>query len=168
MQSRVTGVDPHLDIDTYDPSADLMVLNLGPQHPSTHGVFRVKLYLDGEIIVKAIPYAGYLHRGVEKLCEELTFVQVIPIVDKNDYVAPMMNEQAHQRWAVEALLGVEVPRRARYMRSILGGAAATWPLICCGSAPSPSTWAARSAAARRCSSTASASARLILDLLRRR
>jgi NADH-quinone oxidoreductase subunit D len=110
-------VNPHLDIESYDPSADMMVLNLGPQHPSTHGVFRVKLYLDGEVIVKAIPYAGYLHRGVEKLCEELTLVQVIPIVDKNDYVSPMMNEQAIAM-TCEDILGVEVPRRALYIRTI--------------------------------------------------
>ena len=68
-----------------------MELNFGPQHPSTHGVFRVKLYLDGEVVVKAIPYLGYLHRGVEKLLEQLTFVQVTPIVDKNDYVSPMVS-----------------------------------------------------------------------------
>ena len=117
MLSSVTRVDPHLDIETYDPSADLMALNLGPQHPSTHGVFRVKLYLDGEVIVKAVPYAGYLHRGVEKLCEELTFVQIIPIVDKNDYVSPMMNEQAIVM-TCEEILGIEVPRRALYIRTI--------------------------------------------------
>lgn len=110
-------VDPYLDIDEYEPEADLMVLNLGPQHPSTHGVFHVKLFLDGEIIIKAVPYAGYLHRGVEKLCEKLMFTQITPIVDKNDYVSPMMNEQAINM-AFEALLGVEVPRRARYVRTI--------------------------------------------------
>ena len=110
--------DPYLDLDSYDPEADLMVLNLGPQHPSTHGVFRVKLILDGEIIIKAVPYAGYLHRGVEKLCEKLAFTQITPIVDKNDYVSPMMNEQA-VNMAFEALLGVEVPRRARYLRTIV-------------------------------------------------
>ncbi len=117
MSCRAAGVDPHLDIERYDPSADLMVLNLGPQHPSTHGVFRVKLYLDGEIIVKAVPYAGYLHRGVEKLCEELTFVQILPVVDKNDYVSPMMNEQAIVM-ACESMLDIEVPRRALYLRTI--------------------------------------------------
>ncbi len=117
MSCRAAGVDPHLDIERYDPSADLMVLNLGPQHPSTHGVFRVKLYLDGEIIIKAVPYAGYLHRGVEKLCEELTFVQILPVVDKNDYVSPMMNEQAIVM-ACESMLGIEVPRRALYLRTI--------------------------------------------------
>ena len=69
--ARAPYADPYLDIESYDPAADLMVLNLGPQHPSTHGVFRVVLYLDGEIIVKAVPYPGYLHRGVEKLCEKL-------------------------------------------------------------------------------------------------
>jgi NADH-quinone oxidoreductase subunit D len=110
--------NPYLDIESYDPEADLMVLNLGPQHPSTHGVFRLKLYLDGELIVKAVPFAGYLHRGVEKLCEKLTFVQLVPIFDKNDYVSPMMNEQSLVM-AFEALLGVEVPRRARYLRTIL-------------------------------------------------
>jgi len=95
-----------------------MVLNLGPQHPSTHGVFRLKLYLDGEIIVKVVPFVGYLHRGVEKLCEKLTMVQLIPIFDKNDYVSPMMNEQSLVM-AFEALLGIEVPRRARYVRTLL-------------------------------------------------
>lgn len=110
--------NPYLDIDAYDPEADLMVLNLGPQHPSTHGVFRLKLYLDGEIIVKAVPFAGYLHRGVEKLCEKLTMVQLPPIFDKNDYVSPMMNEQSLVM-AFEALLGIEVPRRSRYLRTIL-------------------------------------------------
>ena len=93
MLPKTKRGNPYLDIDAYDPDADLMVLNLGPQHPSTHGVFRLKLYLDGEIIVKAVPFAGYLHRGVEKLCEKLTYVQLVPIFDKNDYVSPMMNEQ---------------------------------------------------------------------------
>ncbi len=111
-------IDPHLDIEAYDPAADLMVLNMGPQHPSTHGVFRIVLYLDGETIVKAVPYAGYLHRGVEKLCEKLTYVQITPIVDKNDYVAPMCNEQAINM-AFEQMLGVEVPLRAQHLRAIL-------------------------------------------------
>ena len=110
--------DPHLDISTVEAEADLMLLHLGPQHPATHGVFRVDLYLDGEVIVKAVPFPGYLHRGVEKLCERLTFVQQTPIVDKHDYVAPMCSEQA-LNLAFEALLGVEVPRRARWLRSLL-------------------------------------------------
>lgn len=110
--------DPHMDLSTYDPEADLMALNMGPQHPSTHGVLRVKLWLDGETVVKAIPYVGYLHRGVEKLCEKLTYVQITPIVDKNDYVSPMMNELA-VNMAFEAALGVEPPPRAQVMRTIL-------------------------------------------------
>ena len=118
LQAQAPWPDPYLDIEAYDPEADLMVLNLGPQHPSTHGVFRVVLYLDGEIIIKAVPYPGYLHRGVEKLCEKLTFAQITPIVDKNDYVAPMLNEQA-VNMAFEKLLGVEVPARAQHMRTLL-------------------------------------------------
>lgn len=101
-----------------DDEGELMVLNFGPQHPSTHGVFRIELHLDGEVIVRAIPHMGYLHRGVEKLCEKLTWVQLTPIVDKNDYISPMTNEQAIVM-AVEKLLKIEVPRRARYMRSLL-------------------------------------------------
>ncbi|MFZ4577894.1 MAG: NADH-quinone oxidoreductase subunit D [Myxococcota bacterium] len=110
--------DVHLDLESYDADADLMVLNLGPQHPSTHGVFRVKLVLDGEVIVKAVPYPGYLHRGVEKLLEKLTYAQQTPIVDKNDYLSPMINEQV-LNMAFEAGLGIEVPRRARWLRTIL-------------------------------------------------
>lgn len=104
-------------LDQLEPEGDLMCMNFGPQHPSTHGVFRIKLWLDGEIVVKAVPYVGYLHRGVEKLCEQLTLAQVTPIVDKNDYVSPMFNEQAINM-AFERMLGIEVPRRARYMRAI--------------------------------------------------
>lgn len=109
--------DPYLDVDAYDPEGDLLVLNLGPQHPSTHGVLRVKLYLDGEICIKAVPYLGYLHRGVEKLCEKLTYVQITPVVDKNDYVSPFTNE-----WAInltfEKLMGTEAPPRAQHLRTL--------------------------------------------------
>jgi len=110
-------VDPHLNIDRYDPEAELMLLHFGPQHPSTHGVFRMDLTLDGELVVKAVPHVGFLHRAVEKLCESLAYVQITPIVDKNDYVAPMTNEQA-LNMAFEKLLNLEVPRRARWMRSL--------------------------------------------------
>ena len=121
VPNALSGVelpDPHMDIEDYDPDADLMVLNMGPQHPSTHGVFRVKLIMDGAVIVKAVSYPGYLHRGVEKLMEKLTYAQITPIVDKNDYVSPMINEQA-VNMAFEAALEVEVPRRARWIRTIL-------------------------------------------------
>ncbi len=110
-------IDPHINIDDYEPEGDLVVLNLGPQHPSTHGVLRVKLWLDGEVCIKAVPYLGYLHRGVEKLCEKLTYVMVTPIIDKNDYLAPITNE-----WAInnsfEQLLGVTPPPRSQYLRTI--------------------------------------------------
>ena len=115
---REHWVNPHLDIDEYDPEADLMALNMGPQHPSTHGVLRIKLFLDGEVIIKAVPYPGYLHRGAEKLAEKLGFVQIIPIVDKHDYVCPMTNEQA-VCLAFEKMLGIEAAPRARFLRTIL-------------------------------------------------
>lgn len=110
--------NPYLDIESYEAEGDLMVLNMGPQHPSTHGVLRLKLWLDGEEVVKAVPYLGYLHRGVEKLLEKLTYVMSTPIVDKNDYVSSMTNEIA-LCMAFEKLEGTEVPRRARYMRTIV-------------------------------------------------
>jgi NADH-quinone oxidoreductase subunit D len=117
MTELARRVDPHLVIERYDPEAELMLMHFGPQHPSTHGVFRMDLYLDGERIVKAVPHCGFLHRSVEKLCEKLAYVQLTPIVDKNDYVAPMTNEQALVM-LFEAMLKLEVPRRARWIRTI--------------------------------------------------
>ena len=139
-----------------------MLLHFGPQHPSTHGVFRMDLLLDGEIVVKATPYVGYLHRAVEKLCEKLTYTQMTPIVDKNDYVAPMTNEQALVM-AFEKLLASRCPGGP-------GGCAPSSPSSSAsrrtssGSAPSPSISAARSAAALRCSCTRFRERELILDL----
>ncbi|NKB82105.1 MAG: NADH dehydrogenase (quinone) subunit D [Nitrospirales bacterium] len=95
-----------------------MLLNMGPQHPSTHGVLRVVLELDGERVSKAMPDLGYLHRGVEKLAEGLTYMQVLPHTDRLDYVCAMTNNYAYVR-AVEKLVGVTVPERAEYVRTIV-------------------------------------------------
>lgn len=95
-----------------------LLLNMGPQHPSTHGVLRVVLELDGERIVKATPDLGYLHRGVEKLSEGLTYMQIIPHTDRLDYVCAMSNNYAYVR-AVEKLLKITVPGRAEYIRTIV-------------------------------------------------
>jgi NADH-quinone oxidoreductase subunit C/D len=95
-----------------------LLLNMGPQHPSTHGVLRVVLELDGERIVKATPDLGYLHRGVEKLCEGLTYMQIIPHTDRLDYVCSMTNNYAYVR-AVEKLVGIKIPERAEYIRTIV-------------------------------------------------
>jgi len=95
-----------------------LLLNMGPQHPSTHGVLRVVLELDGERIVKATPDLGYLHRGVEKLSEGLAYMQIIPHTDRLDYVCAMANNYAYVR-AVEKLLGITVPERAEYIRTIV-------------------------------------------------
>jgi len=95
-----------------------MLLNMGPQHPSTHGVFRLVLWVDGEKIVDLEPHIGYLHRGSEKLCEGEQFHQVITLFDRMDYIANFNNEQAYCM-AVEKLMGLEVPERAEYVRVIL-------------------------------------------------
>ena len=95
-----------------------MQLNLGPQHPSTHGVFRIVLSLDGERIVKAEPVLGYLHRGIEKLVEYRTYSQILPMFDRLDYVAALLNELVYVQ-AIEKLLEIEVPPRAEYVRIIL-------------------------------------------------
>lgn len=95
-----------------------MLLNMGPQHPSTHGVLRIVLDLEGETIVKATPHLGYLHRGVEKLAENSTYSQIIPLTDRLDYVCSMTNNYAFVR-TVEKLLQVEVPERAEYIRTIV-------------------------------------------------
>lgn len=95
-----------------------MIVNMGPQHPSTHGVLRLVLELDGEVIVKCTPHIGYLHTGMEKLAESKRYQQVIPITDRMDYLAPMSNNLAYVL-AVEKLLGIEVPDRAKYIRVLL-------------------------------------------------
>ena len=95
-----------------------MLLNMGPQHPSTHGVFRLVLWVDGERIVDLEPHIGYLHRGSEKLCEGEQYAQVITLFDRMDYIANFNNELAFCM-AVEKLMGLEVPERAEYARVIL-------------------------------------------------
>lgn len=96
-----------------------MVLNMGPQHPSTHGVLRLELQLDGEIISDVIPHIGYLHRCFEKHCEAMTYPQVIPYTDRMDYLASMYNEFGYAV-AMERLLKIEVPERVEYIRVIMG------------------------------------------------
>ena len=105
-------------IDTVTGPAQTMVLNMGPQHPSTHGVLRVVLELDGETVLKARPVIGYLHTGIEKTAEAKTYSQVIPLTDRIDYLAPMSNNLCYCL-AVERLLGLEVPKRAQYIRVLL-------------------------------------------------
>ena len=94
------------------------VLNIGPSHPSTHGVFRMRVTLDGEVIVDLEPMFGYLHRGMEKLAEGRTYTQNIPFTDRLDYVTPMLNNLAYVQ-AVEKLAGIKVPERAEYLRVIM-------------------------------------------------
>jgi NADH-quinone oxidoreductase subunit D len=94
-----------------------MTVNIGPQHPSTHGVFRLRVTFDGEEILEVEPVFGYLHRGTEKLAEERTYVQIVTLTDRLDYVSSMINNQAYCL-AVEKLLGVEVPPRGRFLRTI--------------------------------------------------
>jgi NADH-quinone oxidoreductase subunit D len=98
--------------------AQPMVLNMGPQHPSTHGVLRVILELDGEIVLKADPIIGYLHTGIEKSCEDKTYTQCITLTDRIDYLAPLSNNLGFCL-AAERLIGIEVPKRAQYIRVLL-------------------------------------------------
>jgi NADH-quinone oxidoreductase subunit D len=98
--------------------ARTMTINMGPQHPSTHGVLRLVLELDGEVVVKCVPHIGYLHTGMEKIAESKRYQQVIPITDRMDYLAPLSNNLGYVL-AVEKLLGVEVPPRARVIRVML-------------------------------------------------
>ena len=92
-------------------------LNFGPQHPAAHGVLRLLLELDGEVVEKADPHIGLLHRGTEKLIENKTYMQAVPYFDRLDYVAPMNQEHAFAL-AIEKILKIEVPIRAQYIRVI--------------------------------------------------
>lgn len=101
-----------------DIKTGVITLNMGPQHPSTHGVLRVVLELDGEVVTKATPVLGYLHRGIEKLAEHKTYHQFITLTDRLDYTSPFINNLAYVL-TVEKLLELEVPLRAQYIRVLL-------------------------------------------------
>jgi NADH-quinone oxidoreductase subunit D len=105
--------------DLRDLEGDKMVLNMGPSHPSTHGVLRIRLELDGEIVTQATPEVGYLHRGDEKIAENMTYTQFIPYTDRLDYIAPLANNVAYAL-AVEKLLGIDqqLPPRCQFIRVI--------------------------------------------------
>ncbi len=105
-------------VETATGAAKTMVLNMGPQHPSTHGVLRILLELDGETVVKAVPDVGYLHTGIEKSCEDKTYSQAITLTDRIDYLNPLGNNLVYCL-AVENLLGLEVPKRAQYIRVMM-------------------------------------------------
>lgn len=106
--------DPHHTV----LDANELTINMGPQHPSTHGVLRVKLKVDGERVTDLECVIGYLHRGVEKLCENETFIMVPPHLDRTDYIAAVSNCLGYVE-AIEKLMGMEVPRRAEYARVLL-------------------------------------------------
>ena len=95
-----------------------MVLNMGPQHPSTHGVLRLVIEIDGETVTRVVPDIGYLHTGIEKTCEAKFYQQVVPMTDRIDYLSPMTNNLCYCL-AVEKLIGIEIPERAIYLRVLL-------------------------------------------------
>lgn len=107
-----------IDIDFSRIESDRMRLNVGPQHPSTHGVLRLEVELDGEVVTNVIPHIGYLHRCFEKIAENMNYQQVIPYVDRMDYISSMNNEFPYVL-AVEKLLGIKVPERVEYIRVIM-------------------------------------------------
>jgi len=111
-------LDSDSDITIEDALENEMILNMGPQHPATHGVLRLVLRLDGETVVACVPELGYLHRGYEKLAENMTYYEFIPHTDRLDYISPMANNVA---WAlaVEKLAGIEAPPRAQYIRMMV-------------------------------------------------
>ena len=111
------AVDP-ADIDVEQTDDETMIINMGPQHPSTHGVLRLMLELDGETVLRTKPVVGYLHTGMEKTAEELTYVQGSTNVTRMDYLSPLHNELVLSL-AVEALLGIEMPPRADWIRMLM-------------------------------------------------
>ncbi|NTV47359.1 MAG: NADH dehydrogenase (quinone) subunit D [Chlorobiales bacterium] len=109
--------DTIITVEGEDPLEKTMVLNMGPQHPATHGVLRVVLKLDGETVISAVPELGYLHRAMEKLAENKSYHEFMPYTDRLDYMSPYSNNTA-LCLAVEKLAGIEVPIRATYIRTI--------------------------------------------------
>ena len=112
------GMPPAADMEDDNLNSELMTINMGPQHPSTHGVLRLEIRTDGEIVEEAKPHIGYLHRCFEKHAENLPYPQVIPFTDRMDYLAAMNNNMGYVL-AVEKLLGLEIPERVEYIRVIM-------------------------------------------------
>jgi NADH-quinone oxidoreductase subunit D len=110
--------DQNTSVTFEDPLENDMILNMGPQHPATHGVLRLLIRLDGETVVGCVPEIGYLHRGYEKLAENCTYHEFIPHTDRLDYLSPLNNNTAYAL-AVEKLLGIEAPPRAQYIRVMI-------------------------------------------------
>ncbi len=106
------------NITIEDALENEMILNMGPQHPATHGVLRLLLRLDGETIMACVPELGYLHRGYEKMAENMSYYEFVPHTDRLDYLAPLANNVAYVL-AVEKLAGIEVPPRAQYIRMMV-------------------------------------------------
>src|SRR6204780_5316445 len=114
------GIDPFNSapvVETVDGD-QTMVLNMGPQHPSTHGVLRLLLEIDGETIVRVRPDIGFLHTGIEKTCEAKFYQQVVPMTDRIDYLCPMTNNLSSVLGG-EKLLGLEIPPKAQWMRVLM-------------------------------------------------
>ena len=119
LGKTLEGLEASKSQESSGLEGDKLVLNMGPSHPSTHGVLRIILELDGEVITKAIPDVGYLHRGDEKIAENMTYNQFVPYTDRLDYLAPLANNVAYAL-AVEKLMGVDkiLPERCQYIRVI--------------------------------------------------
>jgi NADH-quinone oxidoreductase subunit D len=111
-------VDKDTSLILEDPLENDLVLNMGPQHPATHGVLRVLLRLDGETVIKAVPELGYLHRGYEKIAENMTYHEFIPHTDRLDYLAPLSNNTA-VALAIENSLGIDIPYKAKWIRTLI-------------------------------------------------
>jgi NADH-quinone oxidoreductase subunit D len=118
MATTDTGAVHEYFVDEGGLRSEEMVLNMGPQHPSTHGVLRLVLVLDGETVVKCTPVMGYLHRGMEKIFENRPYFHGARYIDNADYLNPMINEVAFVG-AIEQIMGIEAPRRAQYIRLIV-------------------------------------------------
>jgi NADH-quinone oxidoreductase subunit D len=116
--SRIVDKDTTITLEGRDPLENTMILNMGPQHPATHGVLRVLLRLDGETVEKCVPELGYLHRGYEKLGENITYHEFLPHTDRLDYLSPLSNNVGFAL-AVEKAAGIEIPPRAAWIRTLI-------------------------------------------------
>lgn len=112
------GEHRKIDIDYSQLDSDRMRLNVGPQHPSTHGVLRLEVEVDGEIVTDVVPHIGYLHRCFEKHAENMEYFQVVPYIDRLDYISSMNNEWPYVM-GIEKLMGLEIPEKVEYLRVIV-------------------------------------------------